>query len=630
MRSSEDVFNDGSRRPSILRRISRPVKAFSPHHQQQSRGRSDEAGNGPVSRRVGAAMSFLGEVSRSAQSRIGAPCRIVAASLTILAVTASGCRTQSLRVAPSAIHLIQSGRYDEARAQLRRPSLDRESPEIILDNLRLAVAALHDGAFFEAEQALLRAYPYMVTGTVNAPDRQDAAVFGFESRLIWKGEPFEQAMAWYYQALLQMIKGDWENARAMARNMLFTLADFAGAASIDEAMREAEDPEWFDAHADEVESDLVLGYLLAGIAEHWQNRPAEAREMFDRAVELRSELAELVSVLRTGEYNTLILVETEPGPSKQPRGAYGELFVYEPASRTRSEKLIVTRPDGRSLAVPETFDVIDTWALARHPRWWSLRSLRETKRIVGDVLTAGGAAALVIGASADDSSTRDKAVLAGLGMILAGQMMAASSAADLRHFDVGPRTVHLLPLNLDPGPTTIRFSLPRRGLEAVRHFIMPGNQTPAVYTVRLLPVADRISDVNEWAFAQIAREILHPNDVTGPIVGTYPYVLGGTCTCTPTQEVLETYQAGGYLLGLTLQGLLDIYTAEGIVFAPLPARRETTDTYHHILRGGRLLYTPVPGSDGFEQLTYGEALPYRQQSQLVREISAEIRGESAR
>ena len=534
---------------------------------------------------------------------------------------ASSSAHQSTRIRPEAVYDIHAGRYDAARRKLRRHSLDRNTPDVILDNLRLAVASIHDGAFYEAKLALMRAYPYLVTGTVNKRNAENAAFFSDEGHLVWKGEPFEQAAAWYFEALVPMIEGDWENTRAAAKNMLFTLVDFAGSPTIDDAMKKAESPEWFDKHKERIESDLVLGYLLLGISEYWQARDSNAVDAFNHARKLRPDLKPLINTLQNGNYNTLLVVEAEPGPRKQPHGRYGEYFTFQPVPKSMPAPLLITDEDGNPVStdLPDRLDAVDFDALAQHPRWWSMKSLRETKRAVGDILTAAGTGAVIYGSVSKDDNAKDKALLAGIAAIAVGQAIASWSAADLRYFDVLPRTVYLVPLQLEPGPHTIRLSLPNQNLDSVRHFIMPGYDTLAVYAIRLEKTdALNQEDENKIALKKINHPIQHPNDVTGPIPGSYPYILGGTDVSTPTEEVLQSYQQSGYLLDYSIADLLDLYREEGIVLTPLPANRETTTTYHHILRpGGRWLYTPVPGSKGFEDLTYKKAPPYQPKSQAL-------------
>ncbi len=545
---------------------------------------------------------------------------LLVATCIFITCVFTGCSAGGAsRVHVQAVDDIRTGNYADARRSLRRHSLDETSNDIILDNLRLAVASLHDGAFFEATQSLNRVYPYMVAGTGDGETTDGGAFFEIEGDRVWRGEPFEQAGAWYYQTVMHMIASDWENARAATKNMLFTLVDFAGSPTVSEAMEQSESPEWFDENAERIENDLVLGYLLAAIAEQGQGRDTDAMELLDHAVELQPDLEDLVSILRDERYNTLLVVETGRGPVKTPHGDYGEYFTYEPKPTGLPKQLFVSDLTKQAeIRVPDRMDVADFHLLSQHTRWWSLRSLRESKKAIGDILTIAGTGAVIISQGDHDDNRRDKVLIAGLAAILAGQMIASSSSADLRYFDVLPRTVYLVPLNLSRGSHTISLSFGANhasGIDnTVRHNITPGDTMPAVYMIRL-----------DGGTTNDNNNVVHPNDVTGPIVGTYPYILGGTCVCTPGKDVLETYQADGYLLDYTVEGLRDLYRMEGIVAQPLPAKKETVPTYHHILEGGKLLYTPMPGSAGFERLTYGDdAWRYEPVSDAVREVMLEI------
>ena len=251
---------------------------------------------------------------------------------------------------------------------------------------------------------------------------------------------------------------------------------------------------------------------------------------------------------------------------------------------------------------------------------------------LGILVAIGGWGAVIVGVSTDDDNVRDKALIGGLAAIALGEVFKSGSAADLRCFDVLPRVVYIVPLHLTPGANTIGLRLGAgEGSQAVRHYIMPGEKTPAVYTVRMDDAISSAWTMGEHPGEKEWREIkdafpavAHPNDVTGPVVGTYPYILGGTCVCRPSQEVLDAYQAGGYLLDYSVERLRDLYMAEGIVEAPLPPGPTTGASYRHVLDGGLLLATPIPGSATFERLTFSAGSAYVPRSKEVREATEEI------
>ncbi len=413
------------------------------------------------------------------------------------AVLVQGCASpQSPRAwAPQAI-MVREGRYAQAVYELEPHASDPASPDVILDNLRLAVAAIFAGDREAAGRALRRAYPYMVAGQVNTPDRIAAAKFQYEAMLVWKGEPFEQAMAWYYQALYRMIEGDWENARAAARNMLFLLPDFAGSSTVPEALADAESPEWFDAYADRVESDLVLGYLLSGMGEQFQGRPADAAEMFDRARLLAPDLGPLVDQLQSGSVNTLIFVESEGGPVKVPRGDRGEFFAFVPPGGETSfgpPAPLRVQVNGEPVddRLPPRMDAVDTWLLSQHPRWWSLRSLREMKASLAGIADAVSLGALIFAGSTwedSDGDWSDESQIALATAVTAwaiGRLAEQGAAADLRYFDVLPRTVSIVPLSLPEGAHTVSFGA-SEGRAAELTGVVPGTtSSPSVYALRL-------------------------------------------------------------------------------------------------------------------------------------------------
>jgi len=554
---------------------------------------------------------------------ISAVRRLVSAGLAVLLLSA-GCANQSPRVDPRAVGFVEEGRYTRAREHLRPHARDLRSPDVILDNQRLAVAALHDGATHDAEAALTRAYPFMVTGQVNPEDRIRAAKFRYEGLLVWRGEPFEQAMAWYYQALHRMQQRDWENARAAARNMTFRLVDIAGVRDIDEAMRRAESPEWLNEHAEFVESDLVLGWILEALAERHIPRPARAAELFDHARDLRPDLVPLLDRLEHDDWNTLLVVETGRGPEKVPVGEYGQSFIFRPeptgsASGAEHPVRLGGLPPEVAASLPPGTGVVDTWALARHPRWWSLASLRELKAVVGEVTSAVGLGAVVVGSSLSDDETGLVVALAGLATYGIGQAIASGSAADLRHLDVLPRRVHLLPLRLPPGRRHA-ITLEHDGITVTRHDLVAGTSTdPATYAIRVHEDADPAPG--------LAAAIAHPNDHVGPIPGTLPYILGGTCVATPSPRTLAAYQVGGHLLDFTVEDLADLYRAEGIAIGRPAA--DGRGARLHVLEGGQMLYVPRPGSAGYEWLTYVPKPPYRPRSDRVRELAARLASDSA-
>ncbi len=86
--------------------------------------------------------------------------------------------------------------------------------------------------------------------------------------------------------------------------------------------------------------------------------------------------------------------------------------------------------------------------------------------------------------------------------------------------------------------------------------------------------------------------------------GARPWILEGTCCCTPTSKLIEEYHKAG--LGIALEDLIKKYKEAGI----------TTDLDHkncnnccdhgpHVVKGGKCMATPTMGTSNFEEVISG-------------------------
>ena len=95
-------------------------------------------------------------------------------------------------------------------------------------------------------------------------------------------------------------------------------------------------------------------------------------------------------------------------------------------------------------------------------------------------------------------------------------------------------------------------------------------------------------------------------DTVGHMPGAKPFVLGGTCCCTPTQELMDKYHADGLLLDMTLPDLLRVYEKRGI-----KTGRDHTNCNNlcqwgpHVVKGGHCMVAPTPGTENFEEVRFG-------------------------
>jgi hypothetical protein len=111
--------------------------------------------------------------------------------------------------------------------------------------------------------------------------------------------------------------------------------------------------------------------------------------------------------------------------------------------------------DGQATSAP-TPPLVDLIALAQDRRWQSIDTVRAIKSIAGSGLIAGGAATAIVGRNRQDAAI-------GLGLIAAGIILKATSQADVRIWEMLPRSTFAIPLTLSPGKhdLTVQFSMER-------------------------------------------------------------------------------------------------------------------------------------------------------------------------
>jgi hypothetical protein len=93
---------------------------------------------------------------------------------------------------------------------------------------------------------------------------------------------------------------------------------------------------------------------------------------------------------------------------------------------------------------------VDLLAVAQDRRWQSLDTIRTVKSAVGTGLLYGG----VI--TAGDEKHQE----VGLAMIAAGLLLKATSQADVRQWEMLPRTVFVIPLEVPPGTHDVTVDFP--------------------------------------------------------------------------------------------------------------------------------------------------------------------------
>jgi len=312
--------------------------------------------------------------------------------------------------------------YAQTCAILREEVTGNHNEQVLLNNLRLGMAALAEGNFEQADRALNRSFQWLSTPGLN-DDRNTSAVLTHEGVRIWKGEPFEQALGYHYVATLHAINNDWENARAAAANSIMRLSDFQ------------ESPQTKSGH--NPATNFTLGLLMQAIASDIASL-ADCAPLYEAALNIDPELKPIIDALQNRRYNTLLLLDFGKGPSKKSFGPDNAHAEFVSQSNQQHAAQITINQQKSIRAVP----VCNINELSEDYTWNQFEEIRQTKSTIGQALFLSGA---ILAAGSDDDSTQ----WAGLGMMLTGLFSRATSSADLRYLDYAPQLIYLIPLELD-------------------------------------------------------------------------------------------------------------------------------------------------------------------------------------
>ncbi|QOI99769.1 MAG: hypothetical protein HRU70_04440 [Phycisphaeraceae bacterium] len=524
------------------------------------------------------------------------------------------------------------GEFGSARATLA-PRL-RDDPadrDYALDRLRLVIAALADGLPAPASGPVDELYDLLTRGGVNA-DRTIAAYVLTDSVQIWKGEPFEQAMAYAYASIQRASLGDWDNAAVAAKESLFLLKNFASTEraygsglSTEEVARRAqaadrEGDAYFNGYQP-IETNFTLGYMLAGIACLANpTREAEARDNFTRAIQFNPALRPVVDRLVARDFNTVFVVDAGWGPRKVAYGPGDALARFVPRTASEGTGLTLAVNGATGDATPWAVDVN---GLAMDHLWNNMEDVRSAKNALGDALLVG-AGVVALSASGKD---REAAGWVALGMALGGVLLKTTARADTRYCEFLPQRVYILPATITEPDSVVTLTTPRPAWNFESPAVDPppaGRPFQLIY-VRV-PEPGPGEPPRAWGLPGQGRVIVANDGYAGRVPGDdLPYILGGRCVRAPSPETLRRYQEGGNLAGLSLVELENLYREEGLFW---DANDPRALAERHVLEGGKSLVTPMPGSAGYVRLFARAHRPYSPASRAVREAVREAAREA--
>ncbi len=104
----------------------------------------------------------------------------------------------------------------------------------------------------------------------------------------------------------------------------------------------------------------------------------------------------------------------------------------------------------------------------------------------------------------------------------------------------------------------------------------------------------------------VAPKIKHCFDTVGHIPGAKPWLLGGDCCCTPSEQVVSDWQKNGYFVGKSVSEIIDQYKAAGICLATDHVDcNNACEHGPHVVKGGKCMVPPTPGTENYEEVLYG-------------------------
>lgn len=246
------------------------------------------------------------------------------------------------------------------------------------------------------------------------------AAFSHEAEKIFIGEIHERAMVFHYLGLLDLVSGDYQNARAAFK-----------ASFLQDSI----------ARDKEYEGDFASSIWLQGWAAHCA-RSRQSNLLFDKA----KNMLDIPPAKKN--HNLVVVLEIGQGPFKLTQGEYGEKLIYANMPSTKIENSFQ----------PTLFNLfkannIHFQAVTRGNRSFDdyLESKASNKQAVESIAESSLIAGLIIldaASSFDDPGEAGVAALVGLGTLAVSGIATAigeaiNPAADTRTWRALPREIYL-------------------------------------------------------------------------------------------------------------------------------------------------------------------------------------------
>ncbi len=324
---------------------------------------------------------------------------------------------------------------------------EKEEQNIVLANINYAGAAFVGGDYRGSLEGF-RAASQIMEDVEYGTQRGQASMVLSHGMRVYKGEPYERAMAYTYMGIVYLRRGDLENARAALN--LALLADRGS-----------------KGDKEEYRDDFGLAHYLIGKTFLRLGEADNAGISFDKVKKYMPQNT-FADPAQSRDSNFTLLVEMGCGPSKHPDPFVGTVDMIGVCRYP--ERHAEVWVDGAK--VGRTFRLVDV----NHQAKTSGTSARDTAQAVK------GAAVTIL---------KHAPMVGGLIGLVADT--TGVSKADLRHWPMLPGEVHVLEAKLAPGLHTVQLKFfDDKGKELERfqqtHYYVPvreaGGAAVPVYLVR--------------------------------------------------------------------------------------------------------------------------------------------------
>jgi tetratricopeptide (TPR) repeat protein len=308
----------------------------------------------------------------------------------------------------------------------------------VLNHMRAGLAAMDEGHYDWARYSFEAAVREIETVYANNPEAAMArSLWHAEGRKIFKGEPYERAMAYYYLGLLDMMRGDYENARAAFKSGILQ-----------------------DAFAEEEQNRCDFALLI--FLEGWTSQIMGDWRLADAAYEeLKRWRPDFQIPPR--DANALILTETGRAPRKLADGVGHYELVYRRGKDFSEERGKLKLGDCLVQAYPMEDVAWQAMTRGGRPVERILKGqvvFKRTSQEVGVVLSHASAGVLIAAAAQREEDRREDLQAAGiaLGLVSVVPLAIASQVktrADTRYWDNLPDAVHVAATRFSAAPDRV-------------------------------------------------------------------------------------------------------------------------------------------------------------------------------